>query len=657
MVSLVLLILAPVVLAALILGGALLFSPKHKVNTKPNIPKLNTTITSLIPSPPSSIIFTTPTLSEKEKVIPPSPIDFIANPSVTITTPLVPAVTTSKAALSPIATLSNVAIFKDITTAKVVDTAPAVTVITSKVLETVKTTEVVTSKVVATSKAPEAVTTKASEDTSTKVVPNPVTATKILGVTLPPNIDPTKLTPVPTLVVPSPSPTASKDKKTGGDDESEDEEQDEKEDDEEDEFEDEEEEEDESPNINGTTGIQARESKEGFKQSAFRMKRFASLKQVASVTDNNDKATVIDGLTERLDKIVEEQSAPFEAELERIMSELLDGQAATVYSDVLQHIETRRLQQQQEQQKVQEPAVTKDKDDITTNAQKSFHAQDGPPAIDTHALLTTLLQPFIIQFRADVRNTVIFICGGQQDGLIDGEINGSDDYAKKAAQEDIIATTHLDGVHITDLYDPQTGALALECLKTRFGHLTTALGKLLAARLAGLKEFLLSKVAALVGIPRFLIPFSEDGETKQEFAEQSVVDALSEEKKERIQRSEAFARWLVNSMVSEFQLAVEQAQDFNVNDGSGSDSSGDAGSNVAVADLPDNDDTNNDDTNNNNNNTNNENENDEMAQSEVGSYQRKEKEEKEKISRSPQVAAREPSRPRIRSRRSTNKKI
>ncbi|KAG0374806.1 hypothetical protein BGX24_009906 [Mortierella sp. AD032] len=578
MVSLVLLILAPVVLAALILGGIFLSSPKP--NTSPNIPKLNITTTSLIPPPPlSSLIFSTRILPAKEQVTPLIPIGVTVNPSVTTTT----------------------------------------------------------------SKVPDAVTTK--------VVPNPVTTTKFVSPV-------TQPIPLPTLTVPSrPSPSPNpdqgdtKDKKTGGDDEKEDEEEDDKED----EFEDEEEEEDETPNINGTTGIQAMKPKDGRKQSAFRMKRSILLKQVASVTDDNDRSAAVDKLKERVDKIVEEQSAPFEAELERIMSELLDSQAASVYSDVLQHVETHRLQrqheQQQDQQQEQGPTATEDKDDITTNAQKSFRTQDSPPAIDTRALLNTLLQPFIIQFRTDVRNTVIFICNGQHDGLIDGNINGNDDYAKKAAQDDIIATTHPDGVHITDLYDPKTGALALECLTKHFGHLTTALGKLLATRFAGLKEVLLSKVAELVGIPRFLIPLSEDGEERQEFVEQSVVDALSEEEKERIQQSEAFARWLVNSMVNEFQLAVEQDQDINVNvgGGNGSGRGRDARGHVAVAGLPDNDDT--------NNNTNKEDENDEVAQSEGGPYQRKEGEEKEKIVHAPQAAAREPFQPRIRSRRSTNKKI
>jgi hypothetical protein len=302
------------------------------------------------------------------------------------------------------------------------------------------------------------------------------------------------------------------------------------------------------------------------------------------------------------------------------------------YQDVLDRIGTAQ------QQKDASSTVNhnKEKDAIT---QSIFHAQDdATPTPDNgggfnpRALLNTLLQPFIIQFRTDVRNTVIFICGGQHDGLIDGKIQGNDDYAKKAAQNDIVATTHPDGVHLMDLFDPNTAALALDCLRTHFGHLTTALGKLLTERFAAAKEFLLNKIAGLVGIPRFLIPFSEeereaaviadgiDQEQGEQFAKQSV-DTMSETGKEEFERSGAFARWLVDSMMNEFRLAVEQDQDLF----------GSAKSNIeAVANLPDAE---------------------EKAQVEG---------EDEDISRpSTPVEAvageRKPSQPRIRSRRSTSK--
>ncbi|KAF9135310.1 hypothetical protein BGW39_003735 [Mortierella sp. 14UC] len=515
MVSLVLLILAPVVLAALILGGTLIFSSKPNVNTNPNVPKLSITASFILP--PSSIIFTTRVLPEKGK---------------------------------------------DVATAKVPDVTSAVAVTSFKIPEI--------------SKASNAVNTKV--DVTTKVVPSVVTSkvvsavtTKVLDIVKPKFSETTKTIAVPTAIVPYPStPTDgkskgdnkqnenNKDKKKGDNESEEDEEQDWKDDDD---WEDEEEE-DESPIINGTTGIQAAdptnghsvetvkfESRSGnsdskrnakkdknnaekdFKKRFIRMKRSVTLKQeseglavheqLSSVTNNNNDKSVMDELTARLDKIVEEQSAPFEAQLERIRSDLLDCQTAAEYSDVLHHIQSRQHQRQQQQQE-EEPAATENQD--TNAAQKSFHAQ-----------------AFIIQFRTDVRNTVIFICGGQHDGLIDGKVNGDDDYARKAAQDDITATTHPDGVYIRDLYDPQNGALAPECLKTHFGQLVTALGKLLSTRFAGLREYLLGKVAALAGIPRFFIPFSQDGDKRASFVEQSI-DELSEEEKERIQRSAAFAQ-------------------------------------------------------------------------------------------------------------------
>lgn len=328
------------------------------------------------------------------------------------------------------------------------------------------------------------------------------------------------------------------------------------------------------------------------------------------------KPAVVEELQRRIDEIVKEQSAPFEAELFRIMTNLLDSQDAAEYQDVLSHIETAT------QREDLGSFVNDNKDDAS---QATFHAQyDATPApapgFNPSALLNTLLQPFIIQFRTDVRNTIIFICGGQHEGLIDGKFHGNDDYAKKAAQDDIIATTHPDSVHFADLFDPKTAALALDCLKTHSGHLTTALGKLLVDRFAAAKEFLLQKIAGLIGIPRFLIPFSEEGEDKGAAAFAAAVVAAagdasmsSEEEKERIERSGAFAEWLVDSMVHEFRLAVEQDQEL---------ASGGRSNIASVANLPD-------------------------------TEEKKEGEEEEVMSRP--LVARELSQSRIRSRRSTIK--
>ncbi|KAF9899817.1 hypothetical protein EC991_008258 [Linnemannia zychae] len=711
MVSLVLLILAPVALAALILGGTLIFGSKPKVNTNPSVPKLNITTTSF--TPPSSIISTTH-LPAKETVSPFLPEVIVAEPGLAVSSSLAPAITTPKVVAVPI-TINNPTPSKDVTTTKVPAFTSVVVSTTSKVPEVPRDPKLVTSKVgvttkvvpeVTTSKSfvttsnvavttkviPEATTTKVPEVITSKVAPyitskavpdatskvTPDVTTKVLDIVKPKIPENAKPIAVPTPIVPDPSnPTedesksdkkhnnSNKDKKKD-DDESEEEEEQDWEDEDEDEQEDEEEEEDELPIINGTTGIQAADPTDGrsiettkfesgssnsdskhkdkknFKKRSMTMKRFVPLKQglkepvvqeqVAFITNNGNDKSVSDELTARLDKIVEEQSAPFEAQLERILSDLLNSQTATEYNDVLFHIQSLQHQQQQE---------------------KPLHALDDSSGrgIDVRAIINSLLQPSIIQFRTDVRNTVIFICGGQHDGSIDGKINGNDDYAKKAAQDDIIATTHPDGVHIGDLYDPQTGALVLECLKTHFGHLTKALGELLSTRFAGLKEFLLNKVATLAGIPRFLIPFSQDSDMQDRFVEMNI-DELSGEEEERIRRSVAFSRWLVDSVINELQVAVEQDQDINV--GSGDD----ARSDEVIANLPDNDV----------NDTSSSNNGDVPAQSEKGSYQGKEEEEEtgeeEEISRSPPkvavtaaAAAREPSQPRIRSRRSTNKKI
>ncbi|KAF9340925.1 hypothetical protein BGZ91_011809 [Linnemannia elongata] len=570
MVSLVLLILAPVlILAAVVVAGIALFAPGP---TKPK-PKVTPTLTTpLVPT--SNVIFTTRILPEKGKVT---------------TTPLLPSNIVTTKPFNPI-----------------VNKIPPSSLSSAIVITTTKVPEVATT----TSKIPEVVTTKSVTPPPPPPIAVPTTTSVAKVIPIPVPVP----APAPVPEVPSDENIKEKNKDDKNDKDRKDDEDEEEDDDdwEEDDDEEEEEEEDESPNINGTTGIQAVDPSDSRhvatinyesgsdkrkssinKKRAFRMRRSVALKQGGSVLDaqvkpinesNKDKKpAVVEELQKQIDEIVKEKSAPFEAELVRIMTDLLDSQGAVEYQDVLSNIEITT------QQEASDSSVSDNKDAVT---QTTFHAQDDAtpapaPGFNPRALLNTLLQPFIIQFRTDVRNTVIFICGGQHDGLIDGAINA---------------------------------ALALECLKTHFGHLTTALGKLLVDRFAAAKEFLLKQVAGLAGIPRFLLPFSEEGDDKgvAAFAAAVAVAAgeasvSSEEKKERIERSGAFAEWLVDSMVHEFQLAVEQDQEL---------ANGGRSNTATVTKLPD-------------------------------AEEKKKGEEEEETS--PPLVAREPSQPRIRSRRSTNK--
>ncbi|KAF9144586.1 hypothetical protein BGX30_012254 [Mortierella sp. GBA39] len=585
MVSLVLLILAPaLILTSVVVVGIALFASG---TSNPN-PKVTPTLTTpLVPTP--KVIFTTRILPEHGEVTTTS----LLPSNIATAIPLHPFVDKI-----PSSSLSSATV---IITTKV----PDVVIATSKIPEVVATTPKILDVVTTTSKAPEVITptSVALPSPPPIAVPTITADAKVIPILVPvPD-------PAPAPAVPSDKNIKEKnkdDKDKKDDDEEEEEEKEEEDDDWED---DEEEEEDESPNMNGMTAIPAVNASDSRhvetvkyesgsdkrkssinKKRTVRMRRSVALKQGEQMIDSQAKSTnknnkdkkpaAVDELQKRIEGIVREQSAPFEAELFRIMTDLLDSQDAVEYQDVLSHIEAATRQEDSDS------SVNDNKDAAT---QTTFHAQDDAThapvsGFDPRALLNTLLQPFVIQFRTDVRNTVIFICGGQHDGLIDGKINGNDDYAKKAAQDDIIATTHSDGVHFTDLYDPKTAALALDCLKTHFGHLTTALGKLLVDRFAAAKEFLLKQVAGLAGVPRFLIPFSEEGEDKGAAAFVSAVavaagDASmsSEEEKERIERSAAFAQWLVDSMVHEFQLAVEHDQEL---------ASGGRSNIASVANLP-----------------------------------------------------------------------
>ncbi|KAF9548116.1 hypothetical protein EC957_007144 [Mortierella hygrophila] len=573
MVSLVLLILAPVlILTAVVVTGVALFAPGAS-NPKPKVTPTLTTPLVLTPE----VIFTTRILPEKGEVTKTS----LLPSNIATTTPPHP----------------------------FVDKIPSSSLSSATVITTTKVPDVVT----ATSKVPEVITPTSAALPSPPPIAVPTTTAdaKVIPILVPvPDL-------APALAVPSDKNIKEKnkdDKDKKDDNEEEDEEddwEDDDEDDEDDEEDNEEEEEDESYNVNDTTAIPAvnasdsrhvetvkyeggsdkHRSSINKKKRTVRMRRSVALKQGEQVIDSQAKSTnennkgkkpaVVEELQKRIDGIVKEKSAPFEAELFRIMTDLLDSQDAIEYQDVLSHIEATTRQ---------EDSGSSVNDNKDADTQAKFYAQDDTthaPAsgFDPRALLNTLLQPFVIQFRTDVRNTVIFICGSQHDGVIDGKINGNDDYAKKAAQDDIIATTHSDGVHFTDLYDPKTAALALDCLKTHFGHLTTALGKLLVDRFAAAKEFLLKQVAGLAGVPRFLIPFSEEGKDKgaADFVSAVAVapgdsSMSSEEEKKRVERSGAFAKWLVDSMVHEFQLAVEHDQEL---------ASGGRSNIASVANLPD----------------------------------------------------------------------
>ncbi|KAF9149951.1 hypothetical protein BG015_008243 [Linnemannia schmuckeri] len=539
MVSLVLLILAPVlILTAVIIAGVALFTPGP---SKPK-PKILLTLTTPV-IPTSKVIFTTQILPEKEKIT----ASLIPSNIVT-TKPIHPIVDN----IPPMSLSSAV-----VTTAFQI---PKIVTATSRVPRGVTTISRDPEAVTTTFRIPEVVTTE-----STAPPPPPVAVATTTTVA--------KKVPIPAFAPAVPSDANIKEKnKDDKDRKSDEEEEEDCEDDEESgedcENDEEEEEEDESSNINGISGIQADDASDSRHvetvkyKSGFRTRKNGQVVDARAKFVNKKKSVVVEELQKRINEIVKEQSVPFETELARIMADLLDSRNAAEYQDVLSHIGTT----QQEGSDSIANDSNSDKDAVT---QTALYAQaDGAaPAsgLSPRELLNTLLQPFIIQFRTDVRNTT------------SPSINDNDGYAKKAAQDDITATTHPDGVHFADLYDLNTAALAIDCLKTHFGRLTIALGKLFVDRFAAAREFLLKQVGALAGIPRFLVPFS-DKENKDTVAVTLDDASSSEAEKERIERSGAFAQWLVDSMVHEIQLAVEQDQDL---------ASGGRRNIAAVANLPD----------------------------------------------------------------------
>ena len=101
----------------------------------------------------------------------------------------------------------------------------------------------------------------------------------------------------------------------------------------------------------------------------------------------------------------------------------------------------------------------------------------------------SLLQPHILQMRADNRNILIWLCAGAPGSKIDGHMNGSDEFSKNIVDDDLVATHHADGSHpLSDIIDPGIAGMILDCLKARFKDFVTLLDASVWGRLSQVKD-------------------------------------------------------------------------------------------------------------------------------------------------------------------------
>ncbi|KAG0300107.1 hypothetical protein BGZ98_009489 [Dissophora globulifera] len=304
-----------------------------------------------------------------------------------------------------------------------------------------------------------------------------------------------------------------------------------------------------------------------------------------------------------INQTVHQRSAHYEQEVYNIVGDILQNEEASKYKHVFEDwaLSATRQPIHGQRQLIQE-AVSINNNNISNSSNNTGNAKAGDvtenlsaPLNDTingnlenghndnnsggnqnvvQQFIGSLLQPLILQLRADIRNVVIWLCAGAPGSKIDGRMNGSDEFSRKMVDDDFIATHHADGSHpLSDIIDPGIAGMIVDCLKGRYKDFVDQLDALVWSRLNQVKDFLLDKLTSLTGIPRYLIPLSfSPPEYDLPMVEQSVITGLSG--KDRVllesqdsdghmedmgKRVEAIG-WMFNSVMDKTRLlATEKA--------------------------------------------------------------------------------------------------
>lgn len=120
-----------------------------------------------------------------------------------------------------------------------------------------------------------------------------------------------------------------------------------------------------------------------------------------------------------------------------------------------------------------------------------------------------LLKPLVLNLRADIRNTLIWLCQGEPRSTIEGRAR-ADDAAKQALADDQAAIAHPNGtVYFMDLFDPHLGSIALDCVKGHGSSVLKGMTDLFWERLGQLKEYLMEQLRVAIGLPRYMSPARE----------------------------------------------------------------------------------------------------------------------------------------------------
>lgn len=152
-----------------------------------------------------------------------------------------------------------------------------------------------------------------------------------------------------------------------------------------------------------------------------------------------------------------------------------------------------------------------------------------------------LLKPVVLNLRADIRNTLIWLCQGEPGSTIDGKA-AVDKAAKQALLADQTAVVHPNGtIYFMDLFDPNLGKIALDCVQGHSSSVLKGVTDLFWTRLGQMKEFLLEQLRVAIGLPKF--PVGAEGLEMEGGDLQEVAKAVDAE------GARAFVEWMMGRVL------------------------------------------------------------------------------------------------------------
>ncbi|KAG9062931.1 hypothetical protein KI688_004528 [Linnemannia hyalina] len=160
----------------------------------------------------------------------------------------------------------------------------------------------------------------------------------------------------------------------------------------------------------------------------------------------------------------------------------------------------------------------------------------GPRAVSRVSIFTsilnTFLPPFILRFRADLRNFLFWICSPNSSVHIDGkDASGDGTWARKVTQDDIDKLIHPDGsIDLKSIWDPSVGPLALECIKSHAQVFWNEVSRLVGTRFTQIKEVFIDQLRGLSGWPQF--------SSSSVPAENAMIDLPDQQREEKEQQQQ-----------------------------------------------------------------------------------------------------------------------